>query len=187
MYVGISQLEYARITLDSGYPVSGYYATCAHLSVTSGRVSFTYGLRGPAVTVDTACSSSLVTAHLAARALRKGDVQMAATMGVNLVGVGECKPVLLPPTARVATASVATACVVMAIVATPCAAITSNDAACVATSLHGQPWQHSGCQTARACLLCLTAPALLMTIVSVPSQTLVSSWTVACNRAGTCP
>ena len=34
--------------------------------------------------VDTACSSSLVTTHLAARALREGEVAGAASMGVYL-------------------------------------------------------------------------------------------------------
>jgi acyl transferase domain-containing protein len=84
VYIGLSQLEYARITLDQNTPVSGYYATGAHLSVAAGRVSFTWGLSGPAVAVDTACSSSIVTAHLAAGALHKGEVRMAAAGGVNL-------------------------------------------------------------------------------------------------------
>lgn len=34
--------------------------------------------------MDTACSSSLVTTHLAARALREGELAAAASMGVNL-------------------------------------------------------------------------------------------------------
>lgn len=84
VFIGLSQLEYARITLEQNTPVSAYYATGAHLSVAAGRLSFTWGLTGPAVAVDTACSSSLVTAHLAASALGKGEVTMAAAGGVNL-------------------------------------------------------------------------------------------------------
>ncbi|KAF6259570.1 thiolase-like protein [Scenedesmus sp. NREL 46B-D3] len=84
VYVGISQLEYARITLHQAIPVSAYFATGAHLSVASGRISYTWGLRGPAASVDTACSSSLVTTHLAAVALKQGEVEMAAAGGVNL-------------------------------------------------------------------------------------------------------
>jgi acyl transferase domain-containing protein len=84
VYVGLSQLEYPRITLTQRVPVSAFYATGAHLSVAAGRISFTWGLRGPAVAIDTACSSSLVAAHLAAGALAKGGVRLAAAGGVNL-------------------------------------------------------------------------------------------------------
>jgi acyl transferase domain-containing protein len=77
VFVGVSQLEYARITLQQGVAINAYYATGAHLSVTSGRLAYTFGLRGPALTVDTACSSSLVSTHLAARALRAGDARWA--------------------------------------------------------------------------------------------------------------
>jgi len=82
--VGLSQLEYSRITLEQRSPVSAYYATGAHLSVAAGRISYTWGLRGPAVAVDTACSSSVVTAHLAAAALKSQEAEMAAAGGVNL-------------------------------------------------------------------------------------------------------
>lgn len=34
--MGVSQLEYARISLEAGAALNTYYATGAHLSVTSG-------------------------------------------------------------------------------------------------------------------------------------------------------
>ena len=51
----------------------------------AGRLSFTFGLKGPAVSIDTACSSALVAAHHGVQQLRGARLHPVLAAGVNLM------------------------------------------------------------------------------------------------------
>ncbi|MET8824116.1 type I polyketide synthase, partial [Streptomyces rochei] len=85
VFVGTSGQDYTTLVMNSRQDAEGHAPTGLATSVISGRLSYTFGLEGPAVTIDTACSSSLVALHWAAHALRSGEADLALAGGVTVM------------------------------------------------------------------------------------------------------
>lgn len=84
VFIGVSSMDYNKVVLRSTGSVTPYSATGASLSVTAGRLSYSFGLSGPSVAIDTACSSSLVATHAALNALKLSQCVSAVAGGVNV-------------------------------------------------------------------------------------------------------
>ncbi|MBU2083217.1 MAG: acyltransferase domain-containing protein [Alphaproteobacteria bacterium] len=85
IFLGMANSDYGRSLLHDMPAIDPYFTSGSSFSVASGRLAYFLGTKGPAITLDTACSSSLVAIHLACKALKSGECDVALAGGVNLI------------------------------------------------------------------------------------------------------
>lgn len=85
VFVGISSHDYLQVGYNLSNDINSYSLTGTLPNSASGRISYTFGLKGPSMAIDTACSSSLVCIHQAVTQLMAGHCDIALAAGVNLI------------------------------------------------------------------------------------------------------
>jgi len=89
IYIGIAPSDYASL-LKQHTDRGSFHATANASSVACGRLSYTFGLKGPSMSIDTACSSSLVAVHLAHHGIIATQAQVSYAAGVHVQCTATC-------------------------------------------------------------------------------------------------
>ncbi|MET8778044.1 beta-ketoacyl synthase N-terminal-like domain-containing protein [Nocardia sp. NPDC004654] len=85
VFLGVYGSDYLMMQFADPSGINAYTAPGGAHSIVANRLSYLLDLSGPSLAVDTACSSSLMAVHLAVRALRNGDCDIALVGGVNTI------------------------------------------------------------------------------------------------------
>jgi len=85
VFAGVMYHDYLANAHQIPHDIEGHAGLGSSGSVLSGRVSYVFGLEGPALSIDTACSSSLVAIHVACQSLRSGESSLALAGGVTVI------------------------------------------------------------------------------------------------------
>ena len=85
VFIGVNTDDHGRRLLEDLPRIEAWTGIGSSMCAVANRVSYALDLRGPSMVVDTACSASLVAVHLAAQALRAGEVPVAVAGGVMLM------------------------------------------------------------------------------------------------------
>ncbi|MCF3124167.1 SDR family NAD(P)-dependent oxidoreductase, partial [Streptomyces arenae] len=83
VFVGLMYGHYQLYGVDEALRGVGAATSSSYASV-ANRVSYFFDFDGPSIALDTMCSSSLTALHLACRAIRDGDCEVAVAGGVNV-------------------------------------------------------------------------------------------------------
>ncbi|MEU5582777.1 amino acid adenylation domain-containing protein [Streptomyces huasconensis] len=83
VFVGLMYGHYQLYGVDEALRGTGAATSSSYASV-ANRVSYFFDFDGPSIALDTMCSSSLTALHLACRAIRDGDCDVAVAGGVNV-------------------------------------------------------------------------------------------------------
>ncbi|MFJ2773105.1 amino acid adenylation domain-containing protein [Streptomyces sp. NPDC087300] len=83
VFVGLMYGHYQLYGVDEALRGVGAATSSSYASV-ANRVSYFFDFEGPSIALDTMCSSSLTALHLACRAIRDGDCEVAVAGGVNV-------------------------------------------------------------------------------------------------------